>query len=335
MDVSRPWEHESAIATTDVDLSVDLGRGLVLGNPLTAAAGTFGYGVESEDVVDVNRLGAIFTRGTTLRPRPGNPSPRVVETPAGLLNAVGLQNPGIDAVLEKYGDRWASWDVPVVVNICAQSVEDYAEIARRVEGHPGVSGIELNLSCPNAAVGGVLFALDATAAAGVTAAVRGVTDLPLIAKLSPAAADIRAIGRAVADAGVDAVSAVNTLPGLAIDRASRRVLLGNGYGGLSGPALKPIALRVVYELAQAVKIPVVGVGGVTALEDVRDFLMAGASAVQVGTANFADPTLVVRLVEDLAEWCAEHSRSTHREIVGAALPQRRQKPSVKGVEYRL
>ena len=244
-----------AIATTDVDLSVDLGRGLVLHNPVLVASGTFGYGIEYGDVVDVQRLGAICSKGTTLRPRIGNPPPRVTETPAGMLNSIGLQNPGVDAVLDKYADTWAGWQVPVIVNVAGESIEDYVEVVRRLDGQPGVAGIELNISCPNVGAGGLQFALDAAAASALTAAVRDATDLPLMVKLSPAATDVRAIARGIEKAGADAISAVNTLPGMAIDRVRRRPLLGNVYGGLSGPALKPVALRVVYEVAQTVKHP--------------------------------------------------------------------------------
>jgi dihydroorotate dehydrogenase (NAD+) catalytic subunit len=319
---------------TTVDLSVDLGRGLELANPIMVASGTFGYGIEYGDVIDVEQLGAICSKGTTLRPRIGNPPPRVTETPAGMLNSIGLQNPGVDAVLEKYATRWAGWRVPVIVNVAGESVEDYTEVARRLDGQPGVAGIELNISCPNVGAGGLQFALDAGAAGEVTAAVRRATELPVMVKLSPAATDVRGIARAIADAGADAISAVNTLPGMAIDRHRRRPLLGNVYGGLSGPALKPVALRVVYEVAQTVKLPIVAIGGVGSLDDVLDFLYAGARAVQVGTAVFADPQLPVRLVDSLANWCAEQGYASHLEVVGAALPSKRDKPSVKGVEYR-
>src|SRR5687768_12236859 len=302
-------------AASDLDMSVDLGRGLVLRNPLLVASGTVGYGVEYGDVVDVESLGAICSKGTTLRPRIGNAPPRVTETPAGMLNSIGLQNPGVDAVLEKYADRWASWKVPVIVNVAGESVEDYVEVARRLDGQPGVAGIELNISCPNVGAGGLQFALDAAAAAEVTAAVRRATDLPLMVKLSPAATDVRGIAKAIAEAGADSLSAVNTLPGMALDRERRRPLLGNVYGGLSGPALKPVALRVVYEVAQVVKLPIVAIGGVGSLDDVLDFLMCGASAVQVGTAVFADPVLPLRLVDELAAWCAERGYASHRDVV--------------------
>jgi len=207
-------------------------------------------------------------------------------------------------------------------------------VAERLDGQPGVAGIELNISCPNVGKGGLQFALDAEAAGAVTAAVRAATELPLMVKLSPAAPDVRAIARAIANAGADSISAVNTLSGMAIDRARRRPLLGNTYGGLSGPALKPVALRVVYEVAQAIKIPIVAIGGVGSLDDVLDFLMAGAVAVQVGTAVFADPVLPLRLVHQLADYCTAQGLASHRELVGVALPARRDAPSAKGVEYR-
>ena len=330
--VSSPTARGVGLA--DVDLSVDLGRGLVLRNPIVAASGVFGYGVEYSDILDINLLGAICTKGITLRPRLGNAAPRAIETAAGLLNAVGLHNPGVNAVLERYGDRWSTWDVPVIVNVAGESVEDYAELAKRLDGHPGVAAIEINLSCPNSEAGGVQFALDAGAAAAVVAAVRAATQMPLLAKLSPAAADPRTTARALVEAGVDAITAVNTMPALAVDRHGRRPFLGNVYGGLSGPALKPIALRVVFEVAQSVKVPVVAAGGVATLDDVLDYLMAGASAVQVGTAIFADPQLPLKLVDDLVEWLTTNGYGSHREIVGSALPARRQKSSVKGAEYR-
>jgi len=317
-----------------VDLSVDLGRGLVLANPVLVASGTFGYGIEYGDVVDIDRLGAICCKGTTLRPRIGNPTPRVTETPGGMLNSIGLQNPGVDAVVEKYARTWAGWRVPVIVNVAGESVADYVEVTRRLDGIPGVAGIELNISCPNVGKGGLQFAIDAAAAGEVTAAVRRATELPLLVKLSPHVADIRPIARAIADAGADALTAINTLSGIAVAPGRLAPLLGHIYGGLSGPAVKPIALRVVYEVAQAVDIPIVAIGGVTELADVLDFLAVGAVAIQVGTAIFADPTLPVRLVDELATECRRLGVPSHRDLVGTALPKRAAPPSVKGVEYR-
>ena len=306
----------------------------MLPNPILVASGTFGYGIEYGDVVDVDRLGGICCKGTTLRPRIGNPTPRVTETPGGMLNSIGLQNPGVDAVIEKYAGTWLGWTVPMIVNVAGESVEDYVEVARRLDGVPGVAGIELNISCPNVGKGGLQFAIDAGAAGEVTAAVRRATDLPLLVKLSPNVADIRPIARAIADAGADALTAINTLSGIAVAPNRTKPLLGNVYGGLSGPAVKPVALRIVYEAAQAVKIPVVAIGGVTELADVLDFLAVGAVAVQVGTAIFADPTLPVRLVDELEAECRRVGATTYRDLIGTALPTRASAPSSKGVEYR-
>ncbi|MFO1538839.1 MAG: dihydroorotate dehydrogenase [Chloroflexota bacterium] len=325
-------------APATIDLTVDLAPtrpgALVLRTPILVAAGTFGYGVEYGEVVDVERLGAICSKGTTLKPRTGNVPPRVTEAASGMLNAIGLQNPGVDAVIARYAETWSAWEVPVIVNVAGESVDDYVAVARKLDAAQGIAGIELNVSCPNVGKGGLQFALDAEAAASVTRAVRAVTDLPLIVKMSPAATDVRRIASALADAGADALSAVNTLPGMAMDRERRRPFLGNTYGGLSGPALKPVALRVVYEIAQAVEIPIVAIGGVSGLDDVLDYLMAGASAVAVGTAVFGDPVLPVRLADALAEHCRGEGIATHRDLVGAALPARRDRPSARGVEYR-
>ena len=319
---------------SSVDLRVDIGRGLVLSNPILVASGTFGYGIEYGEVVEIDRLGAICCKGTTLRPRIGNPTPRVTETPGGMLNSIGLQNPGVDAVVEKYAGAWAGWRVPVIVNVAGESVSDYVEVVRRLDGVPGVAGIELNISCPNVGKGGLQFGIDAEAAAGVTAAVRRATDLPLLVKLSPNVADVRPIARAIAEAGADALTAINTLSGIAVAPGRARPLLGNVYGGLSGPAIKPVALRIVYEVAQVVSIPVIAIGGVADLADVLDYLAVGAVAVQVGTAIFADPTLPVRLVDELAAVCRRRALDSYRPLIGTALPARASAPSSKGVEYR-
>jgi dihydroorotate dehydrogenase (NAD+) catalytic subunit len=321
-------------AEADVDISVDLGRGLVLENPILVASGTFGYGVEYGEVVDVERLGAICCKGTTLRARNGNPPPRVTETPAGMLNSIGLQNPGVDAVIERYAETWASWRVPVIVNVAGESIEDYVAVVRRLDGVAGVAGIELNISCPNVGRGGLQFAIDRDAAAAVTRAVRAATDLPLMVKLSPNVADVRPIARAIADAGADALSAVNTLSGMALRADRSGPLLGNTYGGLSGPAIKPVALRIVYEVAQVVEIPIVAIGGVSSIDDVLDYLAAGAVAVQVGTALFADPVLPVRLVDELRAACVARGLASYGGLVGTALPRRPVPPAAKGAEYR-
>ncbi len=317
-----------------VDLSVELPRGLRLDNPILVASGTFGYGTEYADVVDVQRLGGICCKGTTLRPRIGNITPRVTETPAGMLNSIGLQNPGVDAVIRKYGPTWRDWHVPVIVNVAGESIDDYVEVARRLDGSPGVSGIELNISCPNVGRGGLQFAIDAEAAGAVTAAVRRATELPLLVKLSPNVADVRPIARAIEAAGADAITAINTLSGIAVGPTRRRPLLGNVYGGLSGPAIKPVALRIVYEVSQVVDIPVIAIGGIASIGDVLDYLAVGAVAVQVGTVLFADPTLPVRLVDELADECRRLGLDSYAPLIGTALPRQASPPSAKGVEYR-
>jgi dihydroorotate dehydrogenase (NAD+) catalytic subunit len=347
----RPTMAEQA-ALDRIDLSVDLAParvaparvapargapehgGLLLANPILVASGTFGYGVEYGEVVDVQRLGAICCKGTTLKPRAGNLPPRVTETPGGMLNSIGLQNPGVDAVIEKYGPIWQGWKVPVIVNVAGESIEDYVEVARRLDGVPGVAGIELNISCPNVGKGGLQFAIDRDAARAVTAAVRRATELPLMVKLSPNVSDVRPIAKAIEEAGADAISAINTLSGLAVAPDRTRAFLGNTYGGLSGPAVKPVALRVVYEVAQVVSIPIVAIGGVTNLDDVLDFLACGAVAVQVGTAIFADPELPVRLGDELRAECLRRGFDSYKPFIGTALPKRTGAPSAKGAEYR-
>jgi dihydroorotate dehydrogenase (NAD+) catalytic subunit len=345
-DLGAPVSVKPTLAEREaldrIDLSVDLAPargapehgGLRLANPILVASGTFGYGIEYGEVVDVQRIGAICCKGTTLRPRAGNLPPRVTETPGGMLNSIGLQNPGVDAVIEKYSSVWAGWKVPVIVNVAGESIEDYVEVARRLDGVPGVAGIELNISCPNVGKGGLQFAIDRDAARAVTAAVRRATELPLLVKLSPNVADVRPIAKAIEEAGADAITAINTLSGLAVAPDRTRAFLGNTYGGLSGPAIKPVALRIVYEVAQVVSIPIVAIGGVTNLDDVLDFLACGAVAVQVGTAIFADPELPVRLADELRAECLRRGLTTYRPLVGTALPKRTGLPSAKGAEYR-
>jgi dihydroorotate dehydrogenase (NAD+) catalytic subunit len=305
----------------------------VLRTPVVLAAGAAGYGVEVADLVDLPRLGGLVTRGTTRQPRTGHRAPRTADVPAGLLNGIGLHNPGLDAVLERYPETWARWPVPVIVNLCGETAGEVAEMARRIDGVPGVAGIELNLSCANAGRGGTAFGLDENATASLVSAVRRATDLALIAKLSSAAPDARTIARAAEDAGADAISAVNTLPGLALDADRRRPALGSEYGGISGPALRPVALRVVYEVAQAVDVPVIGIGGVATLDDVLDLLAAGASAVGVCTAALADPMLPVRLADAAADACRARGLDAVDGLTGTALPARRGPSSVRGAEY--
>ena len=310
---------------------MDLGRGLVLANPVLAASGSMGYGVEVADAVDLARLGGLVTRGTTLKPRGGHPAPRTADIPAGLLLGIGLQNPGIESVLERYAPTWARWSTPVIVNLCGESAGDIADMARRLEGVPGIAAVELNLSCANGSRGA--FGLDEGAAGSLVTAVRRATDLPLIAKLTAAASDVRAIARAVEDAGADAISAINTMPGLALSADRSGPALASGYGGICGPALKPHGLRVVWEVAQVVDVPVIGIGGVSGIDDVLDYLAAGASAVGVGVAALADPMLPVRLADELADACRARGLASVSALVGTALPPKPFPPSTRGAEY--
>ncbi|HET7830719.1 MAG TPA: dihydroorotate dehydrogenase [Candidatus Limnocylindrales bacterium] len=314
-----------------MSLDVDLGRGLVLRTPVIAASGPFGYGTEVDDAVDLDRLGGLVTRGTTLKPRSGHRAPRTADIPAGLLVGVGLQNPGVEAVIERYAGTWSRWRVPVIVNVCGESASEMAEVARRLDGVAGVAGLELNLSCANG--GRAAFGLDDGAAGSLVTAVRRATDLPLIAKLTAAAADARAVARAVEDAGADAISAINTLPGLALDGTRTATALASGYGGMCGPAIRPVALRVVYEVAQVVDVPVIGIGGIATIDDALDMLAAGAVAVGVGVAALADPMLPVRLADAIADACRSRSLDDARGLVGTALPARPLPPSTRGAEY--
>jgi dihydroorotate dehydrogenase (NAD+) catalytic subunit len=309
-------------STIAPDLSVDLAphnpRELRLSNPVIAASGCFGYGEEYAGVIDVQRLGAFVSKGITPERRSGNPMPRIVESPAGVLNAIGLQNPGIRGFVKKYPPLWQSWTVPAIVNISAEAVEDYAMMAAILDEQPGIAAIEINVSCPNIARGGYCFGWDPDMSAEVTRAVRAVTTLPLIVKLSPGAADPVSVAVAVEEAGADAVSLINTLVGMAIDVRARKPLLANQTGGLSGPAIKPIALRMVYQVAAAVRVPVIGMGGIMGLGDALEFFLAGASAVQIGTAIFVDPGLLIRLIDDLAQWLDDEGFSSLHQIVGIA-----------------
>lgn len=307
-----------------VDLSVDLAprnpRELVLRNPVIPASGCFGYGLEYGGIVDVQRLGAFVSKGVTPTPRSGNPMPRITETPAGMLNAIGLQNPGISAFIRKYPPIWERWEVPAIVNISAETIEDFAMMARRLDEAPGIAGIEVNISCPNIAAGGYNFGWDPLMSADVTRAVRDATTLPVIVKLSPGAVEIAAVAAAVEEAGADAVSLINTLVGMTIDTRTRRPVLANMTGGLSGPAVKPIAVRMVHQVASAVAIPVIGIGGISLLNDALEFIMAGASAVQVGTAIFSQPSVLGELIDDLEAWMVANGVSRLTEIVGSANP---------------
>lgn len=301
-----------------VELAPHSRRGLLLQNPVMTAAGTVGYGIEYAKMVDIQRLGAIVCKGTTLAPRPGNPQPRLAETASGLLNSVGLQNIGIEALIKEKAPVWATWSVPVIVNIAGESVEEYAQLARRLDGVVGVSSIEVNIGCPNVAQGGMEFGQRAETAAEVTRAVKAQTALPVIVKLTPNVTDIVIIAQAVAGAGADALSLINTVVGMAIDITQRKPFLGGVSGGLSGPAIKPIALYMVYQVSQAVEVPVIGCGGISCADDALEFIMAGATAVQIGAANLVNPNAPLEVVEGIERFMEREGIKDIAELVGIA-----------------
>jgi dihydroorotate dehydrogenase (NAD+) catalytic subunit len=282
------------------------------------ASGTFGYGTEPAHAFDIRRLGAIVCKGTTLKPREGNPQPRIAETPAGMLNAIGLENIGLEALVRDKAPVWKGWSVPVIVNIAGESIEEYAEMARRLDGVEGIAGIEVNISCPNVKSGGAEFGTDAKTAAAVTGAVRKATSLPVLVKLTPNTADIVGIAGAVAAAGADALPVINPLKGRAIAIRTRKPLLGNVTGGLSGPAVKPVALAMVYAVSAAVDVPVVGCGGIGTAEDALEFIMAGASAVQVGTAGFRNPPAPLEIIEGIERYLRGQNGASLAGLVGIA-----------------
>jgi len=305
-----------------VDLSVQLApkhqQGLQLTNPVMTASGTFGYGTEYTHTFDIQKLGAIVCKGTTLEPKDGNPQPRLAETACGLLNAIGLQNIGVEALIKEKAPLWASWRVPVIVNIAGETINDYAQLAGELDGIAGVSAIEVNISCPNIKAGGAEFGANPRSAAEVTAAVKAATSLPILVKLTPNTSDIAKIATAVAEAGADAISLINTLKGMVIDIVQRRPLLGNITGGLSGPAIKPVALYMVYEVAGAVELPVIGCGGITTASDAIEFIMAGASAVQVGTAGFTNPRAPFDVLNGIEQFMDKEGIDNLTELIGTA-----------------
>ncbi len=303
-----------------VDLSVQLGR-LRLANPIFVASGTFGYAREMEHLVDLGRLGAIVPKTITWQPRAGNAPWRTVETAAGMLNSIGLDNDGIEAFVEHHLPYLAGLPTPTIVSIAGHDFDEFVSMAERLDGLPGVAALELNVSCPNVS-GGVDFGVDPTMCRKVVEGVRKVCKTPILAKLTPNVADVATIARAATDGGADAISAVNTCLGMAVDWRRRRPMLGNGMGGLSGPAIKPIALRCVYQVAQAVDVPVVGIGGIATIDDVMEFLVAGASAVQIGTANFYNPKATMTILDGLVPALAELGATKLSDVVGSLrLPQ--------------
>jgi len=305
------------------DLRVQLAprhpKGLVLSNPVMIAAGIAGYGTEYAEIADIQKLGAIVCKGTTLVPKRGNAQPRLVETAGGLLNSVGLENIGVDALVREKAPVWAGWRVPVIVNVAGEKIDEYVAVTSNLEGVAGISGIELNISCPNISAGGMEFGVDPKLAARITSAVKTATTLPVIVKLSPNVTDVKEIGLAVEEAGADAISLINTLRGMAIDIKQRKPCLGNIVGGFSGPVIKPVALYMVFETARVVHIPVIGCGGIACAEDALEFIMAGATAVQIGTAGLTNPQLGLDVLEGIESFMRHNGVQNLAELIGVAL----------------
>ena len=296
---------------------VHIGRGLAIKNPVMTASGTFGYGLEYGDFIELNRLGGVLVKGTTLHPRQGNPYPRMAETPSGMLNAVGLQNKGVDYFCKHIYPTISGYETAMIVNVSGSQVEDYIETAEKINALERIPAIELNISCPNVKEGGMAFGVTCAGAASVVRAVRAVYDKTLIVKLSPNVTDITEIARAVEAEGADSISMINTLLGMAIDAEKRRPVLSTITGGLSGPAVKPIALRMVWQTAQAVKVPIIGMGGIASATDAIEFLLAGASAVEVGTYNFVDPSVTTQIVDGIEDYMRRHGFTDIQDLIGA------------------
>ncbi|MBE9532024.1 MAG: dihydroorotate dehydrogenase [Proteobacteria bacterium] len=299
-----------------MNLSVDIG-GFKIKNPVMTASGTFGYGKEYDSYTDLSKLGAVVVKGLSLKPRAGNPSPRTCETPCGMLNAIGLQNVGVDAFIEEKMPYLREVGVPVIANIFGELVDDYKEIARRLDGVEGVSAVEINISCPNVKKGGMQFGTDPKEAAKVVSAVRKATGLPVMTKLSPNVTDVQIMARAVEDAGSDSISLINTITGMAIDIDTRKPRIATVMGGLSGPAIRPVALRMVYEVAKVATVPVIGIGGIMTGRDALEFIIAGASAVQVGTANFVDPDSSVKVALGIERYMEDNNIKDIEELIGS------------------
>lgn len=289
--------------------------GIRMKNPVMVASGTFGYGPEYADLVDLNKLGAIVVKGISLEPWGGNKTPRMVEVASGLINAIGLQNPGVKGFIEKYMPFLRKYDLAVIVNIWGKTLEEYAEVAARFDGVPGVHALEINISCPNVKAGGSSFGTNLDSTASVIAAVRSRTKLPIIPKLAPNVSDIGAFARVCVDNGADALSLINSIPAMAIDIETRKPILANISGGLSGPAIHPIAVKLVYEAAKAVKVPLIALGGITSAKDAIEFMIAGASAVAVGTANFTEPTTALKVIDGISDYLERHNMNTVSELV--------------------
>lgn len=299
-----------------VNMQVEI-AGITLRNPIMPASGTFGYGEEYAPYLDLNSLGAIVTKGLSLNPKAGNNTPRVCETVGGMLNAIGLQNVGIEQFIYQKMPFLEQFDTPVIVNFFGNTQDEYGEVAARLDELPGVAGLEMNISCPNVKHGGIIFGTDPKAAFAAVASVRKRTSKPLIVKLTPNVTDIQVTARAAEEAGADAISLINTLTGMAVDVKTRRPRLANTIGGLSGPAIRPIAVRLVHQVVQAVKIPVIGIGGISRAMDALEFLIVGARAVQVGTANFVDPNAMATIIAELESFCIDEGIDDINDLIGS------------------
>ena len=299
-----------------INLSVNI-TGIELKNPVMVASGTFGYGEEYAKYIDLNKLGAIVVKGLSLTPREGNPPPRIVETSAGMLNSIGLQNIGIDAFIREKLPFLKKFNTKVIVNFFGDSIDEYCEVVKRIDSVSGIHGLEMNISCPNKKEGWLEFGTNPDLAFRVVSAVRKNTKLPLIVKLSPNVTDITIIAKAVSDAGADVVSLINTLSGMAIDIKTKRPKLSNIIGGLSGPAIKPVALKMVWQVAKAIKLPIIGIGGIMTYEDAVEFMIVGATAVQIGTANFIDPSASEKIIDGIKSYCEQNNINEINKIIGA------------------
>ena len=301
------------------NLEVEI-AGIKLKNPVMTASGTFGYGQEFSPFIDLDRLGAMVLKGITLKPKMGNPPPRVIETPSGMLNAIGLQNVGVEMLIKEKLPYLQKFNTPVIINISGDTIEEYVELARRlgeVSEEKGIAGLEVNISCPNVKKGGMTWGTDAQSTYKIISSIRKATSLPLIVKLTPNVTDIKIIAQAAEEAGADALSLINTLVGMAVDIDSRKPKLANVSGGLSGPAVKPVALWLVWQVFQAVKIPIIGIGGIIKIEDALEFIIAGARAIEIGTANFVNPRVTVEIIEGIEKYLMENNIKDINELVGS------------------
>ena len=304
------------------NLKINIGK-LELKNPVLVASGTFGYGEEFAELYDISKLGAVVTKGLSLKPRAGNPMPRVIEVSSGMINAIGLANVGVEAFLKEKLPFLRKSQATVIVNIFGESIEEYVAVALKLEGAMGISALELNISCPNVAAGGACFGTDIKMAESVTAAVRSVSSFPLIVKLSPQVTDIVSLAKAVVSAGADALSLINTIPAMVVDLTNQRPAVANSTGGLSGPAIKPIALRMVWEVSRAVDVPIIGMGGIMSASDAIEFFLAGACAIQVGTANFKNPAIALEIISGIRSYLIEHQLNDVRHLIGKLIVEKK------------